>query len=281
MFIGAILCTQGLIQVKNNLASGKIEDCAASLLIFQAIINVPQLSIQAIVDWFFGLKKSLVACGENILQGLDSEIKELVLNSNEGRIQDICNGYCYIGLNVIANFSKRLKLLEIWIMIMQDLFRLLSHNYLGSGLVQGYLEVFVNNASFVQMFSSILEMQISTPTQINLCLLSTSNISSLDESLNQIKTRVLKIFNTFLGIANSRKSEADFSQTKLYIFFKNDGMKGVLNSLFLFCKSDDFDLQKVLEDKTIHGCVVECLIFLTRLINLNDFDLFFSDCLKQ
>jgi len=68
-------------------------DCAASLLIFQSIINVPQISIQAIVDWFFDLKKPLVACGQNIVQGLDSEIKELVLNSNEGKIQDICNGY--------------------------------------------------------------------------------------------------------------------------------------------------------------------------------------------
>jgi len=132
-------------------------------------------------------------------------------------------------------------------MILQDLFRLLSSNYLSSGLVQGYLEVFVNNASFIQIFSSILEMQVLTSTQINLCLLSTSNIPSLDESLNQIKTRVLKIFNVFLGAVYSRKSEADFSQTKLFIFFKNDGLKGVLNSLFLFCKSSDFDLQKVLE----------------------------------
>ena len=165
-------------------------------------------------------------------------------------------------------------------MIIQDLFRLLSQSFQDSRLVQGYIEVFINDEALIQMFSNVLEMQISSPTQINLCLFSTSNVSNFDEILNQVKTRVLKIFNRLLGAIYKKKNAPDFSQTKLFLFFKNDGIKGVLNSLFLFCKSE-ISIEKAFEEKNLHGCIFDCLVFLTRLTNHNGFDEFYLEYLKQ
>ena len=91
--VGALLRNQGLLIVKEKLSSENMNDCASTLLILQAIINTQQTP-SAIVEWFVELKEQIMVSGNNIINGIVTEIEDLLRgNGNQKeKVTSICIG---------------------------------------------------------------------------------------------------------------------------------------------------------------------------------------------
>jgi len=79
--------------VKEKLSSENMNDCASTLLILQAIINTQQTP-SAIVEWFVELKEQIMVSGNNIINGIVTEIEDLLRgNGNQKeKVTSICIG---------------------------------------------------------------------------------------------------------------------------------------------------------------------------------------------
>jgi len=132
-------------------------------------------------------------------------------------------------------------------MLIHDILKSLSEADQKSRIVTQYVEVIINDELLINRFSNILTIQLPTNQQIEQCLFSTSGVSEIDELLNVVKMLVLKEFNYFLGLINKSKSQVKFFQTRFYSFIQDNCINGVLNSVFVFCKSDMINIETALK----------------------------------
>lgn len=146
-----------------------------------------------------------------------------------------------------------LKTLKIWVSLIQDCLQILRKPDEKTRLVTNFIEVIVNEESIVKLFSNILALQVPNNKQIQQCLMSTSGFVEIDQPLNALKTIVLKAFNRFLETLIAGKSLLDFTKTKFYDFIKDDGVKGILNSVFLLCKSEELNIDEILKVYYYHN----------------------------
>mmetsp|Transcript_26388 Transcript_26388/g.23317 ORF Transcript_26388/g.23317 Transcript_26388/m.23317 type:complete len:85 (+) Transcript_26388:971-1225(+) len=60
-------------------------------------------------------------------------------------------------------------------------------------------------------------------------------------------------------------------KSKFYKFFTENGILGVLQSIFSFCKNDSVNLDRALEIPSLHELLVQCLSFLELACFHQDF----------
>ena len=120
------------------------------------------------------------------------------------------------------------------------------------------MEIILNEESIVKIFSDVLTLQVATNEQLAQCLISTSGVVNIDKALNSAKTHVIKCYNSFLeSFSTIEQQPGDFFQTKFYKFLQVNGVQGVFNSVFLFCKHEAINLENALQVKQLHiSCVL-------------------------
>ena len=137
------------------------------------------------------------------------------------------------------------------------------------------------NQDIVDILARILIIHLPTEKQLKGCVFSTTGIPAFDKPLNTAKSIVIKIFNRIIDFVNRTFKVLNPNLNKIYTFIKTEGIQGILQSVFILCKTEGFDLEAAVEDVDLHENLVECLAFLSKLCLENQFYNIFSDYKKQ
>ena len=140
-----------------------------------------------------------------------------------------------------------LKILKIWTETMFTFVKLLVDSDFRRKGQSGYVQQVASNDEMIEIFSKILIIQLPTDKQLKECIISTSSIEDFDNIANEVKTLVLKCINKILTFIIERKSILNTLQNKFYKFIKGDGIKGLLQSVFTFCKTNTFSIEEAIE----------------------------------
>lgn len=109
-----------------------------------------------------------------------------------------------------------------------------------------YLNLVIAHNDITLILLKILYVQLKTPQQLLDCVISTSGFKNLDESLNEVKIRVLKIFNELWIFSVTKKNSISLIAASQFRALMQTTLNFNLSTIIKFCKSESFDLSRML-----------------------------------
>jgi len=256
---------------KEKLASGQLNDYAASYLLIKSVIEEPANKQSILAEWFVNLLEDLLVSGNIIIDGVGSEIEAIMKGSVEQE--------------KFANIFVGLEVLKMWTKISLEFIKRLGRDELEDIKKPNYLELIVDKQDFAGLLLKTIILQIPSGKQIPECLLSTSSIVQLDKLLNGVKSGALACFEQILKFRKdaldvqlnpATSPVLDLEKNKFFQLIQGDGVKAIVQSLFQLGRSDYSNIEEGLNNKEFHECVLECLNVLTRLVKFPELYTFFS-----
>jgi len=256
---------------KDKLASGQLNDYAASYLLIKSVIEEPTNEQAVLAEWFKNLLEDLLISGNIIIDGVGSEIEAIM----KGSVEQEKFANIYIGLEV----------LKMWTKISLEFIKRLGRDELVDIKKPNYLELIVDKQDFAGLLLKAIILQIPSGKQIPECLLSTSSIAQLDKLLNAVKSGALSCFEHILKFRKdalevqlnpANTPVLDPERNKFFELIQGDGVKAIVQSLFQLGRSDYSNIEEGLNNKEFHECALNCLNVLTRLVRFPELYTFFS-----
>jgi len=256
---------------KEKLASGQLNDYAASYLLIKSVIEEPANKQSILAEWFVNLLEDLLVSGNIIIDGVGSEIEAIMKGSVEQE--------------KFANIFVGLEVLKMWTKISLEFIKRLGRDELEDIKKPNYLELIVDKQDFAGLLLKTIILQIPSGKQIPECLLSTSSIVQLDKLLNGVKSGALACFEQILKFRKdaldvqlnpATSPVLDLEKNKFFQLIQGDGVKAIVQSLFQLGRSDYSNIEEGLNNKEFHECALNCLNVLTRLVRFPELYTFFS-----
>ena len=117
-----------------------------------------------------------------------------------------------------------------------------------------HITTITSYAPLVNLLSTILTLQLPTQKQLNDCLFSTSGVTGVDQILNTVKANVLTCLIRTMEYMFVGKSSLDPQINKFYAFIREDGITGVLKSVFNYCENPLVNLEDISQVNYILNC---------------------------
>jgi len=255
MDVGSQMLNEGLMLVKEKLSSKNLGDYPPTFLILQSLINTTQVPQESVSQWFEELSAPMIEIGGGLTQGLLEEIQAIV------QIEDVQKQE-----EKLAGILTGLKVLKLWLVTLQEFFKLLGNHEPEEGQYASYLKVLVTNERLSIVLVTILMLNFNVPTQIKDCLISTSGKQEADDLINTIKSSVFKCFNKAIDCLGATLKVCNIDENH---FFKvaQTYMLGVsLHTLIVYCKTPDA-IENVSKFKDANDLLIDCLNLLNRVIS--------------
>jgi len=112
-------------------------------------------------------------------------------------------------------------------------------------LYSSYMQAIIAYEPLVQVLSTILTLQVPSEKQLQMCLFSTSGMTGVDEILNGLKGDTLACFNKVIDFANKFTALLNTNTNKFLAFAMDSGLKGVLQSVLVFCENENLDFDGI------------------------------------
>lgn len=100
----------------------------------------------------------------------------------------------------------------------------------------------------LELFASVLDLQLPADKQLPECLISTTNHRKIDRNFNRVKAQALKCVNNILEamVTTGKDRSKEASKNSFYTYAITTGVDKVLKTLFAVCETPSFDLNDAL-----------------------------------
>jgi hypothetical protein len=254
MDTGAQMINEGLILVKQKLASKNLSDYPPTFLVLQSIINTSTVPQESVSNWFQELSESMIEIGGGLTQGIMEEAKGAVEETDQQKQEQKVLGV-YTGL----------KVLKLWLVTLHEFIKLLGSNDKEKKHNASYLRVIAGNERLAIVMTTILMINFDVPAQLKECVISTSGRDEADSLINTVKSSVIKSYNKIIDCLGATLQVLNIEENHFFKTAHGYLIGAVLHSVLVFCRSPDTNLEEISKNKDTNELLLDIFNFMNRM----------------